>query len=120
MLPIELYENYLMKNQKEKPKEEDLATCFTSDDFTYLVSYENGKLIESDQCILEFYFLLLCGEYDIANILLTQSYARELKDIINQMFIGDESNLFEHIMKNVDLIKGSIKCALQRQLDGVA
>jgi hypothetical protein len=36
------------------------------------------------------------------------------------MFIGDENNLLEHIVMNNEIIKGALKCALQRQLDGVA
>lgn len=120
MLLIELYENYIIKKLKEKLKEEELSTYFSREDFYFLLYYESGKLIDTEQCLLEFYFLLLSGEYDLANYLLSQSYSFEIKDIINSMFIGDENNLLEHIVMNNEIIKGALKCALQRQLDGVA
>ncbi len=121
MLLIELYENnYLNIKNKEKLKEDELATYFCIEDFVFLIQFDNGKLIDTDQCLLEFYFLILCKEYDLANCLLSQSYAHDIKEIINQMFIGDENNLLEHILMNTEIIKGAIKCALHRQLDGVA
>jgi hypothetical protein len=120
MLLIELYENYIIKKLKEKLKEEELSTYFTKEDFMFLILYENGKLIDTEQSLLEFYFLLLSTEYDLANTLLAQSYSFDIKEIINQMFIGDENNLLEHIVMNGEIIKGALKCALQRQLDGIA
>lgn len=108
-----------MKKLNEKIKEEE-DSLFVIEDFLFLIQFENGRLIDTEQCILEFYYLLLCEEYDISNELLSQPYSRDLKEIINQMFIGDESNLIEHILMNKELIKESIKCALQRQLDGIA
>jgi hypothetical protein len=105
---------------KEKLKEEELSTYFTKEDFMFLILYENGKLIDTEQSLLEFYFLLLSTEYDLANTLLAQSYSFDIKEIINQMFIGDENNLLEHIVMNGEIIKGALKCALQRQLDGIA
>jgi hypothetical protein len=121
MLLIELYENnYLNTKNREKLKEEELSTYFCIEDFVFLIQFENGKLIDTEQCLLEFYFLILCKEYDLANCLLSQSYAHDIKEIINQMFIGDENNLLEHILMNSEIIKGAMKCALHRQLDGVA
>ena len=53
-------------------------------------------------------------------LLLEQEYASHLKDDINQMFIGDEKHLIQHILLNKEIVKGSIKFSLERQLDGVA
>jgi len=98
MLLIELYENLMVKKTKEKLKEDVLETFFVKEDFLFLIQYEEGRFIDIDQSILEFYFLLLCQEFDLANILLSQIYSYEIKNIINSMFIGDENNLIEHIV----------------------
>lgn len=113
---------------KEKPIEgEEENNLFTKEDFIFLITYSNQdtngdieRLIDVDQCLLEFYFLILCNEYELANLLIGQGYAADIKDIINQMFIGDENNLLENILMNTDIVKKAIECALKRQLDGVA
>ncbi len=120
MLLIELYENYIYKKLNDKPKEEEIAVMFIKEDFFYLIDFENGRLIDTERSLLEFYFLLLCGEYELAIKLLTKSYASSIKDLINQLFIGDENNLLEQILVNPEIVKAAVELALQRQLDGVA
>jgi hypothetical protein len=117
----------MMKKLKEKPSEYEESEIFCYEDFEFLITHINQnadgdteRLIDHKQCLLEFYFLILCGEYDLANKLIEQSYANVIKDILNQMFIGDEHNLLEHILMNTEIVKDAIECALRRQLDGVA
>ena len=120
MLLIELYDNFMNIKNKNKLSEEEKNYSFNSEDFSFLIQFEDGKLINRNQCHLEFYFLLLTREYDLAILLIKQRYAEHLKDEINQMFIGDENNLLEHIVMNPEIAKQTIKLALNRQLDGVA
>lgn len=116
MMLIELYDCYV----DHKLKKENLDKLLTQEDYIYLIVYENGKYLETSQCLVEFYFLLLCQEFNLALLLLQQEYASHLRDDINQMFIGDEKHLIEYILMNREIAKESIKFSLERQLDGVA
>jgi hypothetical protein len=118
MLLIELYDIYVFK--KSKDKKDDEIDPLDKNDIHFLISYDCGRLIDNNRCLVEFYFLLLADEYDLATFLLSQNYAHKLRDDLNQLFIGDENNLLEHILMNPDIVKVSIQLALKRQLDGIA
>jgi hypothetical protein len=118
MLLIELYDAYNIKKMKIEVTEFDEP--LNSEDFAFLITHDDGKLIQSELCMLEFYFLLLTNSYDLAILLLNQSYADLQREQLNQMFIGDESNLLEHILKNPEIVKDTLYLALLRQLDGIA
>jgi hypothetical protein len=116
MLLIELYENLINKEQfKGKDEEYNL---FNYADFELLIS--NESFTNVDSCILEFYFLLLCKEFELATLLIYQPYAEEMNHELNQKFIGDENNLLKHIINNIEIAKECLQISLIRRLDGVA
>ncbi len=117
MLLIELYDIYVNKKSKEKGLE---FQTLTKEDFIFLIIYDNGRFINTEYCSLEFYFLLLWEEYSLATLLLDQSYSKKLKDYLNNLFIGDETNLLKQVIMNPEIVKDTIKLALIRQLDGIA
>jgi len=120
-LLIELYDNLIdKKNNSEKDKESKEEEKFGESNIEFLITYNNGDLINKEKCIVEFYFLLLCEEFDLAITLLEQDYTDYLRDYFNQIFIGDESNLLKHILMNHEIVKKCVKNSLIRKLDGTA
>jgi hypothetical protein len=101
---------------KDKPNDLEYD-LFTYEDFETIL--RNEKLTNVDSCILEFYFLLLCNEFELACLLLKQPYAEDCRYELNQKFIGDESNLLKHIINNIEIVKTCIKISLVRRLDGI-
>ena len=83
MLLIELYENLIYKKNQFKDKE-DQYRLFTFDDFELIL--KNEVLTNVDSCILEFYFLILCNEFELATLLIHQPYAEEMNHELNQKF----------------------------------
>jgi len=120
-LLIELYDCLLEKKIKgEKNKDYDEEEVFNESNMEFIISYNNGELINKEKCIVEFYFLLLCNEFDLATSLLEQDYTAHLRDYFNQIFIGDESNLLKHLLMNHEIVKNCVKNSLIRKLDGIA
>lgn len=117
MLLMELYDQFINKRSKEKFSDN---FSLTDEEFSFLFIHDKGRFINLECCMLEFYFLLLCEEYDLALLLLDQTYAKPLKDDLNDMFIGDEINLLQQILMNPEIVKTVIELSLMRQLDGIA
>lgn len=113
-LLIEVYERYMVKKNKEKEKRRLLS----SENLKFLI--KNCYGINPQNCILEFYFLLMAFEFEHAALLLGMPYANILRDKINESFIGDENNLIVQILCNQDIGKYVIFSALERHLDGIA
>jgi hypothetical protein len=117
MLLIELYENLIFKKNVFKDKQDEYG-LFTFEDFELILKSES--LTNVDSCILEFYFLILCNEFELATMLIYQPYAEEMNHELNQKFIGDENNLLKHIINNAEIVKECLQISLIRRLDGVA
>ena len=118
---IELYDVLtLKKDEGEKIKEMKREFLLTEEEMKFIITFISGDLIDKEKCIVEFYFLLLCNEFELATILLTQDYAKHLRDYFNQIFFGDENNLLKHILEKEEIVKTCIKYSLIRQLDGIA
>lgn len=147
MLLIELYEYYVYTKELEldgnKKSNINVADLITDDTIDYLIDNNYGinsqeiknkssneygnnltnrseESLESKNCILEFYFLLMAEKYKTAVKLLDKSSSSLIKTKLNKNFIGDELNLIERILTNTDFAKTSICSALNRNLDGVA
>lgn len=120
-LLIELYDLLTSKkDDMEKSKEINKEFFLNEDDRKFIITFKNGDLIDKEKCIVEFYFLLLCNEFELATILLSQDYARHIRDYFNEIFFGDENNLLKHILEKEEIVKLCVKHSLVRQLDGVA
>lgn len=119
-LLIELYDCLNYKKNVDKTKDSKPDNLLTEDDMNFIISFNDGELINTDKCIVEFYFLLLCNEFELATNLLIQDYAAHLRDYFNQIFIGDESHLLKHILVNPEIVKLCVKYSLFRKLDGIA
>ena len=117
---MELYDHYSQKKIKFGEKDPEQHFLLTIEDLEFIVQYEEGRFINIQCCLLEFYFMLLCDEYQLAVILLQQPYAKLLQDDLNQKFIGDESNLLKQILIHPEITKDCIKLGIVRQLDGIA
>jgi hypothetical protein len=115
MLLIELYDLFMDRKSGKEPK-----GIFDAEDYENIITYENGKYLDTPLCLVEFYFLMLCEEFNLALLLLKQPYAKHLIEDINQMFIGDEKHLIQNILTNSEIAKSAIRFSLQRELDGVA
>jgi hypothetical protein len=102
---------------KEKPKDSEFV-LFNNEDFELIL--RNEKLTNVDSCILEFYFLILCNEFELACLLIKQLYAEDCRYELNQKFIGDENNLLKHILNNIEIVKTCLNISLIRRLDGIA
>lgn len=118
---IEMYKIYLAKKLETHNDSPVNAAKdrLTFDDLAFLLSYSNGALINED-CITEFYFLLMAAEFDLAINLLQKHYSYKIRDYLNKLFIDEDSSLLKAILFSNELIMISIKAALERGLDGVA
>ena len=124
LLLIESYDDYLKRTTKEKDREKiyslnyDLKEPLTAENYEFLITKCYG--IDPETCIVEFYFLLMINLFEAATILLSMSYAEHIKIILNEKFIGDESNFLEQLFKEPDIAKDVVCTSLIRGLDGVA
>ena len=124
LLLIESYDDYLKRTTKEKDRERmyslnyDLKEPLTAENYEFLITKCYG--IDPETCIVEFYFLLMINLFEAATILLSMSYAENIKMVLNEKFIGDESNFLEQLFKDPDIAKDAICTSLIRGLDGVA
>ena len=124
LLLMETYEEYIKKQSNEKDKDKFNLTSYEirepleAENYKFLITKCYG--IDPENCIVEFYFLLMSNLFEEAIMLLEMSYAEKIKFILNEKFIGDETNLLEQIFKETDIAKNVICTCLERGLDGIA
>ena len=93
---------------------------FTDENFLFMISYENGKLMDVNRCKLEFYYLLICKKYDIALEILKYDYSLDLKEELNEVLIDIQDHFLMKLLISQELAYECVKYALERNLDGVA
>lgn len=112
------------KEKRDKKEKEYKSNIFdftlTPEDMAFIIEFENGEFLEVSSCMLEFYFLILCNEFNLAIHLLKQPYAEVLKNHLNELFMGDEKNILKDILNHTEITKECITLSLHKQLDGVA
>ena len=119
MFLIELYKVFIHKKHETTPNEEEMKDILCFKDFLFLMNYQNGELIKED-CICEFYFLLMTNEFELATTLLSKNYSESLKLSLVDVFIDDDSSILQGILFNEDIVLHSIKSSIEKALDGVA
>lgn len=117
---IEQYKIFVFKKHGAIPTQEEvMKDTLLTRDFLFILNYSDGLLIKED-CLLEFYFLLMVNEYDLAITLLSKPYSEKLRESLNHIFLDDDTNALSSILFSEDIVKGVVHSAIERELDGVA
>ena len=115
---IELYKSFLNK-KTENFDDEEHKVIFFEEEFKFLIDYKNGFLLK-ENCLTEFYFLLMTDELYLAPYLLNKSYSNKIREFLNKLFIDDDTSILKSILFNTDMIYTCVHNSLERGLDGVA
>ena len=116
-LLIELYVEY-NPNDDKKSFSNDFKPRLNDEEYKFLINHGYG--INTELCLVEFYFLLMANKKEYAELLLEKPYAQELRDYLDKNCEGYMQNFEELILKNQEISNYVICLSLKRRFDGIA